>query len=96
MKVERGTQWKEDREKKGQWNVKAKRGEKNIWCEDIIFCCLAKVCMKLQGQSVLLRRKRRHLLSGSIVTKDLRIIGNKWANHGYRETENLLFKKREN
>ena len=27
-KVERGTQWKEDGEKKGQWNVKAKRGKK--------------------------------------------------------------------
>ena len=47
-------------EKKGQWNIKAKREKKKIWCEDIIFCCLAKVCMKLQGQSVLLRRKKRH------------------------------------
>lgn len=97
--MERGAQWKEDRTEERSMECKGQKGKKKkIWCEDIIFCCLAKVCMKLQGQSVLLRRKKRHghLLSGCIVTKDLRITGNKWANHDYRETENFLFKRREN
>lgn len=58
--MERGAQWKEDRREERSMEYKGQKGKKKIWCEDIIFCCLAKVCMKLQGQSVLLRRKKRH------------------------------------